>query len=423
MGHQEMKLVKGVGKNNKKRGSSSVIDLSRDLKKQALEWEGQFGKVLEKIMKHKHAWVFNSPVDVVGMGLHDYNAIIKQPMDLGTAKLNLERGLYSTPVEFAQDVRLTFNNALTYNPPGHDVFIMAKDLLARFERSFSPAFKKFQQQTQRNNHNVAQQQQQQMKWGGGDQHSDRFEERRAAAAYHRTPTVEAAVARKPMPVPTPREEVVVPEMEVTRPPVVLERSGGNGKLAKPKAKDLNKRMMTFEEKQKMSLCLEELPQEKMDQVVQIMRRRNAALSQKDDEIEVDIEVLDIETLWELDRFVCNYNKMVSKIKKIEALDGGQKPLVSADGNKSPVSEMTEAVASEKSKKIEPVCVEEDIDIGEDMPTHNFPPVEIEKESSSSGGSSGSDSDSSSGSDTSSDSDSDADDAQSPCVESKSSPKS
>ncbi|KAF9620344.1 hypothetical protein IFM89_011079 [Coptis chinensis] len=67
--------------------------------------------------------------------------------------------------------------------------------------------------------------------------------------------------------------------------------------------------------------------------------------------------------------------------------------------------MTEALASEKSKKIEHVCIEEDMDIGEDMPTHNFPPVEIEKESSSSGGSSCSDSDSSSGSDTSSDSDS------------------
>ncbi|KAF9598792.1 hypothetical protein IFM89_031460 [Coptis chinensis] len=67
--------------------------------------------------------------------------------------------------------------------------------------------------------------------------------------------------------------------------------------------------------------------------------------------------------------------------------------------------MTEALASKKSKKIEHVCVEEDIDLGEDMPTHNFPLVEIEKESSSSGGSSCSDSDSSSGSDTLSDSDS------------------
>ncbi|KAF9620329.1 hypothetical protein IFM89_011069 [Coptis chinensis] len=67
--------------------------------------------------------------------------------------------------------------------------------------------------------------------------------------------------------------------------------------------------------------------------------------------------------------------------------------------------MTKALASKKSKKFELVCVEEDIDIGEDMPTHNFPPVEIEKESSSSRGSSCSDSDSSSGLDTSLDSDS------------------
>ena len=34
-----------------------------------------------ELMKHKHAWIFRKPVDAVGLGLHDYNDIIKNPMD------------------------------------------------------------------------------------------------------------------------------------------------------------------------------------------------------------------------------------------------------------------------------------------------------------------------------------------------------
>lgn len=45
--------------------------------------------LLERFMKHKHGWVFNTPVDTVALGLHDYFEIIKNPMDLGTVKAKL----------------------------------------------------------------------------------------------------------------------------------------------------------------------------------------------------------------------------------------------------------------------------------------------------------------------------------------------
>ncbi|KAK1587915.1 hypothetical protein Q3G72_018228 [Acer saccharum] len=91
---------------------------------------------------------FNSPVDVVGMGLHDYYDIIKNPMDLGTVKSKLNKNLYDSPADFAADVRLTFKNAMTYNPKGHDVYAMTynpkdhdvyvigEQLLIRFEELF-----------------------------------------------------------------------------------------------------------------------------------------------------------------------------------------------------------------------------------------------------------------------------------------------
>ncbi|MBA0755129.1 hypothetical protein Gogos_020405, partial [Gossypium gossypioides] len=35
---------------------------------------------------------------------------------------------YASPLDFAADVRLTLSNAMTYNPPGNDVHIMAETL-------------------------------------------------------------------------------------------------------------------------------------------------------------------------------------------------------------------------------------------------------------------------------------------------------
>jgi hypothetical protein len=88
------------------------------------------------------------------------------------------------------------------------------------------------------------------------------------------------------------------------------------KLPKPKTKDPNKREMSLEEKHKLGIGLQSLPPEKMEQVVQIIRKRNGHLKQDGDEIELDIEVVDTETLWELDRLVTNWKKMVSKIKRL-----------------------------------------------------------------------------------------------------------
>ena len=46
--------------------------------------------ILKEMFSKKHlaySWPFYKPVDVQGLGLHDYLDIIKQPMDLGTIKV------------------------------------------------------------------------------------------------------------------------------------------------------------------------------------------------------------------------------------------------------------------------------------------------------------------------------------------------
>ncbi|MBA0833755.1 hypothetical protein Goarm_006177, partial [Gossypium armourianum] len=79
------------------------------------------------------------PVDVEGLGLHDYYEIVQKPMDFGTIKSKMEAkdGTgYKNVREIYSDVRLVFKNAMKYNDERHDVHIMAKTLLEKFEEKW-----------------------------------------------------------------------------------------------------------------------------------------------------------------------------------------------------------------------------------------------------------------------------------------------
>ncbi|CAG7906321.1 unnamed protein product [Brassica rapa] len=238
-------------------------------------------------MKHRWSSVFNTPVDVLGLGLHGYHLIVKKPMDLGTVKTNLEKGFYRSPVDFASDVSLTFTNALAYNPKGQDVYKMAEKLLSQFDISIAKKLDSLKL------------------------------------------LLTLPLPRVPSPPPSPPPQPVVSKVETPppQPPQPVNQveasplevgeapNGRKGKLPKPKAKDPNKREMTMEEKGKLGVNLQELPPEKLGQLIQILKKRTMNLPKDGDEIELDIEELDNETLWELDRFVTNYKKMASKIKR------------------------------------------------------------------------------------------------------------
>lgn len=98
--------------------------------------------LLKRLMSHQYGHVFNTPVDPVKLKIPDYFDIIKNPMDLGTIKSKIAEGSYSSPLEFLADVRLTFSNAKTYNPPGNDVHFMAETLTKFFESRWKPIEKK-----------------------------------------------------------------------------------------------------------------------------------------------------------------------------------------------------------------------------------------------------------------------------------------
>lgn len=302
-------------------------------------------QILTKLMRNRISRVFNKPVDAAGLGLYDYHQIVKEPMDLGTVKMNLSKNLYSLPSEFASDVRLTFNNAMLYNPKTDQVHSMAAQLLSQFEDMFAPVQDKLDSNVEkdgvRNGNNDD--------WNGGSWNEIPTPER---PKKPKTNLVSSIPPMKPERIPEPliqssasnrsnsdprsmQSPVLTPSPVRAQPvkPTGSVKAAPTLKQPKPKAKDPNKRAMTMEEKQKLGGGLQNLPEEKMPQLVQIIRKRNERLAQEGDEIELDIEALDIETLWELDRFVTNWKKLASKTKRQALMENfSTAPMVAPDTN-------------------------------------------------------------------------------------------
>jgi len=90
---------------------------------------------LRKLMEHKsNMGLFNSPVDPVAQRIPDYPLVIKKPMDLGTVRRKLEEGCYRALKDFESDVKLTFDNAMRFNPVGNPVHEMAAQVAKDAER-------------------------------------------------------------------------------------------------------------------------------------------------------------------------------------------------------------------------------------------------------------------------------------------------
>ncbi|KAL0694752.1 hypothetical protein Bca4012_061932 [Brassica carinata] len=282
--------------------------------------------LLTKLMKHKGGWVFNVPVDAKGFGLHDYHTIVKQPMDLGTVKAKLGEGLYESPLDFAEDVRLTFNNAVLYNPVGHEVHSMAKFLLSLFEEKWNPIELQYRNLGREIIKPV----------------------RDVVLPRPIAPVVEPLPAPTPSPSPPPPQSLLPTVLEdrtleiaesMTTP---LEPETVTTALEKPEGDEevpeedeeapVNTRDLTMDEKRRLSEELQDLPYDKLKTVVQIVKKSNPELSQQDDEIELDIDSLEIQTLWEFYSFVTGYKESLSNNKKEDQGFGSERDAESAAHN-------------------------------------------------------------------------------------------
>lgn len=208
--------------------------------------------LLKRLTAHKFGWVFKEPVDAVKLNIPDYFNVIKHPMDFGTIMSKLSSGAYSSPLDFAADVRLTFSNAMTYNPPGNDVHIMADALSKFFETRWKPMQKKF------------------------------------------------PVSDSPL---GPAKSGVSREIGDVKP------SSQSKKKKQPHMEhkaniERMKKTFTLEEKMSLSRDLELLEGDMLEQVINLLRERNCGADSIDEaEVEVDIEALSDDTLFALRKLV------------------------------------------------------------------------------------------------------------------------
>ncbi|VVA12282.1 PREDICTED: mRNAion factor [Prunus dulcis] len=96
----------------------------------------RFGSIFRQIRKHQYAWVFACPVDAERLGLHDYYKVIEKPMDFRTIDNRMKAKGYKNVREMCADMRLVFKNAIKYNDERHDVHVIAKILLEKFEEKW-----------------------------------------------------------------------------------------------------------------------------------------------------------------------------------------------------------------------------------------------------------------------------------------------
>ncbi|KAI3802539.1 hypothetical protein L1987_30673 [Smallanthus sonchifolius] len=224
----------------------------------------QCDTLLNRLMAHNFGWVFNTPVDVVVLKIPDYYTVIKHPMDLGTVKTKLNSGKYADPWGFAADVRLTFSNAMTYNPRGNDVHLMAETLSKFFE----------------------------VRWKA-------IEKKLSVATDSVVPV---------------RRNVLETDIETATlmPPLKKKKTASFGNEIK---QEPVKKIMSGAEKQKLSSELEaslaDLPETVIDFLKENSSNGNATM---DDEIEIDIDSLSDETLFKLRKLLDDH--LVDKQKNM-----------------------------------------------------------------------------------------------------------
>ncbi|XP_076896557.1 transcription factor GTE8-like [Bidens hawaiensis] len=235
--------------------STSTATFSPILKKQC-------ESLLKKLMTHQHGWVFNKPVDVVALKIPDYFNVIKNPMDLGTIKEKLSSGKYSSPLEFLADVRLTFSNAMTYNPPGNDVHIMA-DVLSKFFE---------------------------LRWKS---------------------------IEKKLPVDNPQQNLLHEEIDLVK-PVPPSKKRKIASIQQAQLPDPVKLVMTSEEKHNLSRELEAHLGDLPDNIIEFLRQHSSSGNEGgEDEIEIDIDDLNDETLFKLRKMLDDHVRELQNNAKAE----------------------------------------------------------------------------------------------------------
>jgi len=121
-------------KNGSTKGGKSRVPLKRKSEDKNPWWDCL--ELLQLLKKQRKAWPFKEPVDPKKLNIPDYYETIVLPMDLRTIENKLYNQTYHNMSDFANDIRLIWSNAETFNGPTNDVTLLARQLRELFEKNF-----------------------------------------------------------------------------------------------------------------------------------------------------------------------------------------------------------------------------------------------------------------------------------------------
>ena len=108
----------------------------------ALSWKQQCKELLEMIYNTEDAQPFRAPANV--QELPGYERVVDHPMDLQTIREQLQVGNYSSPADFAKDMRLIIENSKNYNTNKKSrIYAMTIRLSVAFEEHFAPILESY----------------------------------------------------------------------------------------------------------------------------------------------------------------------------------------------------------------------------------------------------------------------------------------
>jgi bromodomain-containing factor 1 len=267
--------------------------------------------VVAEIMNRKYirfSYPFLAPVDPVALNIPTYLKIIKKPKDFGTIEKDLKAGAYQSAKEFHNDAQLVFQNCYKFNVPGDEVYKMGKELNDLFDKLWSEKGDWLAQ-------HAPEAEPQSAGSGYSDEEEEEEEEEtdQAQAQFlaiqqqiaqlnetaqqllqqqkgkRTSPKAPSKKKSKSLAQPKRKQPLSVP------PPV---------KAGKPKARTKAPAPLSYTQKQEISDGISTLGDADMRRAVQIIRNGCPNLANtNDDEMELDMDEINDDTLRELFKFI------------------------------------------------------------------------------------------------------------------------
>jgi bromodomain-containing protein 8 len=88
------------------------------------------GLLHHSISQHRNGNIFHNPIKPADAP--DYHEIVKRPMDLKTIKARIKEGTITNSSEFQRDLYLMYANAIMYNRPSSDIYMMTEEVSWRY---------------------------------------------------------------------------------------------------------------------------------------------------------------------------------------------------------------------------------------------------------------------------------------------------